>query len=101
MMNETTLLMVAFTVILNIIGGYMRAQYPPKSKARIRCLYIPITLIIVVRTSVGASWSIVPYLFVLAVGCIFLGTLIAKRFGKGYQQLSELATEPAVKQEAD
>ncbi len=86
MITETSLFLISFTIILNSTSGFIRAQYPPKSKARIRCLYIPITLIILVRTYLGASWSIVPFLFILAIACIFLGGFVAKSLGKGYQK---------------
>ncbi|MBF0274041.1 MAG: hypothetical protein HQK84_02290 [Nitrospinae bacterium] len=66
-------LLIVFTFIVNTVSGYIRMNYPEKSRARIRCFYIPITISIILRQFSGVSWEVIPALVAVALLGLYLG----------------------------
>lgn len=80
-MNSTVILVLLlfFTVLLNIPFGYMRAGARKYSIRWFLYIHLPIPIIIFLRLSFGFSWKAIPLVVIAAVTGQFAGGKIGQR----------------------
>lgn len=72
-------LLLFFTVLLNIPFGYMRAGARKYSIRWFLYIHLPIPIIIFLRLSFGFSWKAIPLVVIAAVTGQFAGGKIGQR----------------------